>query len=555
MSQTQEMADKLNNFFVKMVVEINQGIRDSNMVHEQTPVTSTSTIFELENVDINYLKICLLEMKNKRDVDFISPSILLDAWPIIAETVCHIVNQSLDKSMPDDWKVATIVPVPKVNRPKNAEDFRPVNMLPILEKLIETVVKNQLMIYIVQNDLLTKFQSAYRDRHSCETALNLVLAKWKEIRATGDHILAVFLDLKRAFETIDRKRLIEKLKSFGFAPKAIVWFEGYLSNRSQRTRVNGHTSGSVYNDLGVPQGSVLGAILFILYINDLPSHLMNAFVNLFADDTLIYIHGRNMDMLRERMNGELDKINHWLRLNKLKLNVSKTKVMVIGHSASATAINSILMDGEELEMVNQFKYLGVMIDHKLKFEDNVDYVCKKVAKKVGVLSRLSRNLTIGARITIYKSIIAPHFDYCSSLLFLSNESAFDRLQKLQNRAMRAVLRCKKLTPIVNMLEALDWLSVKQRVYATTLTFIFKLKNGLLPQYLREMVTFNGDIHGYQTRSRNDFHIVRSGYSEGERNSLFHKGLILFNSLPQDLKRENSVTGFKRKLKQIVINMT
>lgn len=158
----------------------------------------------------------------------------------------------------------------------------------------------------------------------------------------------------------------------------------------------------------------------------------------------------------------------------------------------------------------------------------MDYVCKKEAKKVGVLSRLASNLTMGARISIYKAIIAPHFDYCSSLLFLSEQSAFDRMQKLQNRSMRAVLKCRKLTPISFMLEALNWLSVKQRVYATTLTFVFKLRRGLLPQYLGEMVTFNGDNHGYSTRSINDFHISVKK-SAKQRNSLFHRGLVMFNS--------------------------
>lgn len=158
-------------------------------------------------------------------------------------------------------------------------------MLPTLEKLIETVVKNQIMNYIDENDLLSRYQSAYRNNHSCETALNLVLANWKEMGEKGDTILAVFLDLKRAFETIDRKRLLTKLSKLGFSHRVVNWFEGYLDGRSQQTKVNGHTSERRANDLGVPQGSVLGAILFILYVNDMPGQLHNAFINLFADDT------------------------------------------------------------------------------------------------------------------------------------------------------------------------------------------------------------------------------------------------------------------------------
>jgi len=149
-----------------------------------------------------------------------------------------------------------------------------------------------------------------------------------------------------------------------------------------------------------------------------------------------------------------------------------------------------MMDGEVIEMENYIKYLGVMIDGRLDFKANVDYMCKKVSKKVGVLSRLARFITLGARISIYKSVIAPHFDYCATLLYLCDEASFDRLQKLQNRAMRAILMCKKLTPIRMMLDALDMLNVKQRVHATTLKFIHKLKLGSLTDYLNEMVTFN-----------------------------------------------------------------
>ena len=409
--------------------------------------------FELQQVDTNCLAKCLREMCNKKDVDFLSPGILLDAWPIIGDMICDIVNLSLTSSMPDIWKMATVVPVAKIPQPKLDVDYRPVNMLPTLEKLIETMVKDQLLAYIERYGILSRFQSAYRERHSCETALNLLLMKWKEIHASGDMILAVFLDLKRAFETIDRRLLLDKLRKLGWSTNAIEWFNGYLTNRSQRTKIGELVSNCKRNDLGVPQGSVLGAILFIIYINDLPAQLMNAFVNLFADDTLVYVHGKDIDTLTDRMNVELDRISKWLRVNKLKLNVNKTKAMVIPKASYVTAINMVTVDQQEIEIVNEIKYLGVMIDSQLAFKANVDHVCKKVAKKVGVLSRLARQITMGARISIYKSIIAPHFDYCSSLLFLCNQTAFDRLQKLQNRAMRAVLMCKRLTPIAFML---DW---------------------------------------------------------------------------------------------------
>lgn len=299
-----------------------------------------------------------------------------------------------------------------------------------------------------------------------------------------------------------------------------------------------------------PQGSVLGAILFILYINDMPSQLRNAFINLFADDTLIYLHGKNLDAMRDQMNCELQRISQWLRLNKLKLNVSKTKMMIIRGSSTCTSMNSIMVDGEVIETEQEFKYLGVIIDDGLSFKPNVDYVCKKVSKKVGVLSRLARYITMGARISIYKSVITPHFDFCATLLYLSDESSFERMQKLQNRAMRAILMCKKLTPIRTMLDALDLLNVKQRVHEATLKFIHKLKHGGLPDYLNEMVTYNRDIHQYPTRSSNNFWITCKKSAKA-RNSVFHKGLIEFNSLPGDVKDERSVGLFKSKLRRFL----
>ncbi len=156
-------------------------------------------------------------------------------------------------------------------------------------------MKDQLMEYIEKNHLLTKRQSGYRKMHSCETALNLVIVNWKEAKDNNESILCVFLDLKRAFETIDRQKLIQKLKKFGINNCALKWFESYLDGRKQVTKVNGQISRPRDNRIGIPQGSIIGAILFIIYINDMPEVLSEVAINLFADDTLLYITGKKCE--------------------------------------------------------------------------------------------------------------------------------------------------------------------------------------------------------------------------------------------------------------------
>lgn len=242
------------------------------------------------------------------------------------------------------------------------------------------------------------------------------------------------------------------------------------------------------------------------------------------------------------------RFNEWIRLNKLKLNVGKTKCLVLGKLHGVTAINPIVMDGEEIEVVNEIKYLGIIVDRNLDFKSNTENVCKKVAKKIGVLARLARNLTTAARKNIYTAVIAPHFDYCSTLLFLCNETYFDKMQKLQSRAIRIILGTRTHTSRERMLKDLKWLTVKQRIFYTTLTFIFRMKKGFLPEYLSEMMSFNSDYHRYPTSTRNDFRIPKKN-SEAAKNFLFDKGLKEYNDLPKELKGENCETTFRRKLKE------
>jgi hypothetical protein len=306
--------------------------------------------------------------------------------------------------------------------------------------------------------------------------------------------------------------------------------------------------------LGVPQGSVLGPLLFILYINDMNNAIKHATLNLFADDTLLYIAADNLKDAVEKLNEDLRMLSVWLNLNKLKLNVQKTKCMVITFKQNVqTHLYKVKIDGEELEYVDSIKYLGVIIDERLKFNKNVDQIEKKIAKKINFVKRLGSKLNKSAKITLYNSIIAPHFDYCSSILFLANEGEISSLQKQQNRIMRTILNCRMTTPIKDMLARLSFLSVEQRVNYNTMTLIYKMENGLLPDYLCHSLNRVGDNHSYNTRNRNDFALPYFRKASTQ-NSLHYNGLKLYNNirkLPQFKTIEN-LSEFKDECKKYVI---
>lgn len=202
----------------------------------------------------------------------------------------------------------------------------------------------------------------------------------------------------------------------------------------------------------------------------------------------------------------------------------------------------VLINGERIERVYNFKYLGVMIDHKLTMNENIQFVCKKLAKKIGFFSRIARNLTFSARLNVYKSIISPHFDYCSSLLLPTSQQNITKMQRLQNRAMKIVLRCGKFTTSNTLYEVLDCMNVRQRLQFNTLKLIFKIKHGLVPEYMSEKVNTNGNVHGYNLRNNGDFRLPFYRKSCTQR-MLLYDGLMCFNNLPSVLKEERNFKRF------------
>jgi Reverse transcriptase (RNA-dependent DNA polymerase)/Endonuclease-reverse transcriptase len=545
--------DYLNEFYVQSIEKIVQSIpsvNDSNKTCLKE-INQIEECFSFKQISSQELVNIIKSLKSTAVPDNINLNVILKAFDKIEHLLLNVINSVITEGKyPDLWKISKISPIPKVKNPKEAQDLRPINILPLCEKVLEIVLHKQMSEYIKEKNILCEMQSGFRKNHSCESAIQIVLAKWRRLIEEGNVVIAVFLDFKRAFETIDRDLLITKLKKYGFSADSLKLLKSFLSDRKQYVYVNGQKSKCIDVNIGVPQGSVLGPLLFILYINDLPENLKDVLVKIFADDTLISAFGKTYKEAASKINSKLQITNTWLEKNKVKLNAEKSKCMVLTKSKrSFTALQPdiirfpIVINETNLEIVHIMKYLGVMIDSNLKFNDHVSYVIKKAGTKINYLCRISKKLSKKTKILLYNCIISPHFDYCASVLWQTKDENVRQLQLLQNRAMRAILNCKRKTHIEDMLKNLKWLNIEDRIKLNMCVLIKKILNGEMPTYLTENVQYINNVHSHDTRSKNNLYIspVKSSFCD---KSLFQSGFQTYNEIPFEIKSIKKTKLFK-----------
>lgn len=541
-----QIASHFNKYFVDSIKSIRTSIEQVQYVNQIHVLNSK---FKFREINLQELKNICKDIKNKPDFNNVSMKLVMDNWEIMGEIMMKIINKSLQTGeFPETWKISSVTPIEKIPKTNKCEEFRPINTLKTCEKIIEKVVKQQLENYFEENNIFSKYQSGFRKKFSCETTINYVINRWKNMEK-NNKIMAIFLDFKRAFETIDRDILIQKLYMYGIQGNELKWFKSYLANRKQMVKLNNIKSSSIDNEYGVPQGSILGALLFIIYINDMPNVLQKCEIILYADDTLIFTEGHTDKLCQDNMIHDINNVNKWLKMNKLKLNENKTKLMEINmNNESVFKINN-----EVIEKVNEIKYLGFIIDKQLKFKEHMEYICKKIGKKIGFFKRIRNKISILTAINIYNTTIKPHFEFGSTILYTCCTSTqIERLQKLQNKAMRSILKCNIYTPIESMLNALKWLNIKQRLEMNTLHFIQKMKTGNAPEYLIEQLNYVREIQPYHLRNADNFRLPKAATTAMQR-SLFYKGLHLYNMLPMNVKSENNTNEFKRKIVYFIKN--
>lgn len=298
---------------------------------------------------------------------------------------------------------------------------------------------------------------------------------------------------------------------------------------------------------GVPQGSKLGPILFILYMNDIVNVMEKCEVRLFADDTLVYLVGKKEEVMCEIINDDLLKVSEWLEMNGLILNTSKTKCMWIGMKETSGKCD-IVMNDEIIERVNVYKYLGIMIDDRLKFGKHAEFVSKKIARKIGVINRLRKKVSIKGKLLIYNSLVQPHITYCNTIFNFFTKKQLDTLQRLQNRGMRAVLNRNRYSKVSDMKNELGWLNVRECIELHSLCFIYRLDRGLLPIYFDKYKKKGVEVHDHYTRGAESVRVICKARKAADLKGIFYEGVRLYNSLPACIREQPSIDAFRREVK-------
>ena len=388
------------------------------------------------NFQKDYYTSLMLSKLSKSKVtglDKISARLLRECPDLIANSLCVIYNCSINTGIfPDEWKSSKVILLFKKGKRNQLDNYRPISIIPVVTKILERIVYDQVKFFIDENKLLFKNQSGFRSLHSTVTALLEATNDWANNIDCGNVNAVVFLDLKKAFDTVDHEILLTKLNSHGVRYKASDWFKSYLSGCTQKCLVNGSLSRNRPISCGVLQRTILGPLLFLLYINDLPNCLEHSYPRMFADDTHLTFSTANIHDIDRGLNQDLENVGEWLAANRLTLNTSKTEFMLIGSRQRIRTFDSsptLVINETAINRVNYVKSLGLNIDENLSWNKHIEIISKKIASGVGALKRM-RPFVPGYTLQyIFNSIIQPHFDYCCVVWDSCTKSSADKLQK------------------------------------------------------------------------------------------------------------------------------
>ena len=554
--------DKLNTCFTAY----NNADVDINMIEEEiTKITRTTCPFSLflrEVSELEVMKIVKSLKSNSAGIDGINTLFLKKSITYSIHALTEIINTSIKHSIfPSRWKAAIVIPIPKCDNPTSEKDFRPISLLCIFSKILEKVIAAQLIDYLINTGLFDKFQSAYRKYHSTTTALLHILDHIYKALDNNEITVLTLLDYSKAFDTANHKLIVAKLQSLGLKENALNWINSYLSNRTQKVKTSKGTSLEISLRNGVPQGSVLGPILFTILIGDLHMYLKNCEYHCYADDTQIFKSGKvsEINNLIRDMNEDLEAISNFSRVNCLRLNYDKNKYIIFASKHNLTRLNNMQLDelkidGESIERKNVVKNLGVFMDESLSFENHIVKLIQRAYLKLKTSWKYSKFLSEESKIVIVESYVLSQYNYCNVIFRTASKTLWDRIQKTQNNCVRFIYNLRKYDHISSEFSKLNTLNMYNRSLLHALTYMFKCVSEKVPVYLSENIRYVRDTNPRITRAQDQL----LGYAFNNRygaETFFNRVGGIYNNFTKKviIKPNCSIVTFKRKATQFLLS--
>lgn len=470
--------------------------------------------------------------------------------PKLVELFNECMNQGI---FPESLKIARIFPLHKGGSKCEPTNYRPISLLPQFGKLFEKIIKKRLIVFLEQNNIISNHQFGFREAHSTELAITNIQNTLLKNLDNNDITCTVFLDLAKAFDSVDHEILLKKLEKYGIRGLPLKLLESYLINRKHLTKYDGIESDLKIINIGVPQGSILGPLLFLLFINDLPS-ITNFNVKLFADDTFLSIHDKDIKLLQKNANIEMKKVSKWFMANKLTLNVSKSKFMIIKRSNTKSNTDfSLKYNGKRMERCTSYKYLGVHLDEKLNFKNHVKYLCEKLSKMCGLFAKLRHCCELDLLKTVYHALVESHLQYCNTI-WGNNEKTLEPLIKLQDKILRIMCFLPNHTSnMESVYKRLDLLDIKKLNKLTTAKFMYKFKNKKLPKIFDNFFRTTATDQRYSLRNRvNQDFSCEWGRTIYGMKRLQYEGVQLWNGIAPGIRNLTNIKDFSKKYKLFLL---
>ena len=506
--------------------------------------------FDIPEISVHEVgkHITCLGNKSTEGYDGISNKILLLSLPYIVQHLTYLYNLCIKNNyFPSVLKIAKVTPLPKVKNPSNLNDYRPISILSALSKPIEKHIHNHLLQYFDNHGLLHPLQSGFRPKHSCQTALTHFIDQLLSSINKKDVNGVVFLDLKKAFDLVNHHILLKKLRIYQVSPNTIHFFNSYLANRKQAVLLNNCLSYEGTITTGIPQGSVLGPLLFNIFINDLPLSISSPDImcDQFADDCTLLTAETSLDHINSKLQASLSEVTAWCYDNNMVLNPEKTKCMVVTtrqkHQLENLKLN-LIVNNHSIEQVTEHRHLGVTIDENLNWDKHINALSKSAARNVYLLSRLSYVTNRDACFFFFHAHVMSLINYASNLWDGCNNTHFTKLNSVHKRALKIL--CKVSSGFENEYNLSRPLSLNNHLKYNKCILMHKIMHGKCPSYLDKTIT---STQRSSLNSRNMTLILPKPRIDLFKTSLVYSGTSCWNGLPQHLKQPSSTETFKNKL--------